>query len=539
MTKTTNGITFLDFFAGIGGFRTAVERLGGKCLGFAEIDKHARQSYKALYNTEGEREWHDITQVTDTEFAELAGKVDLINAGFPCQAFSVAGKRKGFEDSRGTLFYEVARAAKAIRPKYILLENVKGLLSHDKGNTVDVIFRTLNEIGYTIDFIVLNSKHFGVPQNRERIFIMAVRDDLVTQEAWTIEGTDVVAKAKRRFSDYEGIKSFNFFVWSAQHTTVSKRLRDVLEAQVDEKFYLSDEKTAQLIEKMDDKVLVKEATRLGYAEAYPGDAEAYPGDAVNMAQPNSKTRRGRVGREMANTLLTGQEQAVIVENTQVVADLNHYSQEALNRIYGINGQSPTIDTMQGGGREPKIAEPVEVRATLTPDRAEKRQNGRRFKENDEPMFTLTAQDKHGVLIAQQEALAIAKTFMQSDDDISVKVMDNLNLRPHRNDPSKSGVRSLTLVAHEENESNTLTTAHEPKVYGRSTNYRIRKLTPLECWRLQGFSDEQHQKAVDAGVSNSQRYKQAGNSVTVNVIEAIVTQLIALDHTNQNESTEVA
>ncbi len=353
----------------------------------------------------------------------------------------------------------MARAAKAIRPNYILLENVKGLLSHDKGNTVDVIFRTLNEIGYTIDFTVLNSKHFGVPQNRERIFIMAVRDDLVTQEAWNIEGTGVVAKAKRRFSGYENIKSFNFFGWSAQHTTVSKRLRDVLEAQVDEKFYLSDEKTAQLIEKSQ-------------------------------------------GTEFTQT-------------TQVVADLNHYSQEALNRIYGVNGQAPTIDTMQGGGREPKIAEPTieclnvwkddgkqtrmqdrvyasdgisvaltsfcsrlnttfpEVRATLTPDRVEKRQQGRRFKENDEAAFTVNCVDRHGVMI------------------------------------------------------------------GTQPNYRIRKLTVLECWRLQGFSDEQHQKAVDAGVSNSQRYKQAGNSVTVNVIEAIVTQLIALDGAIQNESTEVA
>jgi len=454
LTKNTNGITFLDFFAGIGGFRTAVERLGGKCLGFAEIDKHARQSYKALYNTEGEREWHDITQVTDTEFAELAGKVDLINAGFPCQAFSVAGKRQGFEDSRGTLFYEVARAAKAIRPKYILLENVKGLLSHDKGNTVDVIFRTLNEIGYTIDFTVLNSKHFGVPQNRERIFIMAVRDDLVTQEAWNIEGTGVVAKAKRRFSGYEGIKSFNFFVWSAQHTTVSKRLRDVLEAQVAEKFYLSDEKTAQLVEKIQD--------------------------------------------------------TEFVQTTQVGDDLNHYSQEALNRIYGINGQSPTIDTMQGGGREPKIAEPIEVRATLTPDRAEKRQNGRRFKENDEPMFTLTAQDKHGVLF-----------------EVRATALQNANMQGRR------------IKTNDEPSFTVSATDRHGVTIGIQPNYRIRKLTPLECWRLQGFSDEQHQKAVDAGVSNSQRYKQAGNSVTINVIEAVVTQLIALDGTIQNESTEVA
>lgn len=372
----TKQITFLDFFAGIGGFRTAVERLGGKCLGFAEIDKHARQSYKALYNTNGEREWHDITQVTDEEFAELSGQVDLITAGFPCQAFSVAGKRQGLEDSRGTLFYEVARAAKAVRPKYILLENVKGLLSHDKGNTVDVFFRVLNEIGYTIDFAVLNSKYFEVPQNRDRIYITAVRGDLVTQEAWNIEGTGVVAKAKRRFSGYDGIKSFNFFGWSAQHTTVSKQLRDVLEPSVPGDYYYR-QPFEGFLYTGDNHVAVKEATIRGCAEAYRGDS-------INTAQPKSKTRRGRVGRQIANTLVTGREQAVVL------------------------------------------------------------------------------------------------------DDL-----------------------------------------------------RVRYLTTLESWRLQGFSDEQHQKAVDAGMSTSQRYKQAGNSVTVNVIEAIVTQLIAIDASQENETTEVA
>lgn len=406
----TKQITFLDFFAGIGGFRTAVERLGGKCLGFAEIDKHARQSYKALYNTVGEREWHDITQVTDAEFAELAGQVDLINAGFPCQAFSVAGKRQGFEDSRGTLFYEVARAAKAINPKYILLENVKGLLSHDKGNTVDVIFRTLNEIGYTIDFTVLNSKYFGVPQNRERIFIMAVRDDLVMQEAWNIEGTGVVAKAKRRFSEYEGIKSFNFFGWSAHHTTVSKQLRDVLEAQVDEKYYLSDEKTAKMIDLVGGTVSDKDCI----------DSRQKSADKVRLYTDICPTLTGTETKDVKK---------IVEQKTQVVADLNYWSMDIMNRVYGVNGISPTIHTMQGGGREPKIAEPKE--------------------------------------------------------------------------------------------------------------FRVRKLTPLECWRLQGFSDDQHQKAVDAGVSNSQRYKQAGNSVTVNVIEAIVTQLIALNAIQENETTEVA
>lgn len=429
-------LRYLDFFAGIGGFHSAFERVGWECVGFCEIDKFARQSYKAIHNVEGAKEWHDITTVTDEEFATLRGQVDVIAGGFPCQAFSVAGKRGGFEDSRGTLFFEVARAAKAIKPKYLVLENVKGLLSHDKGNTVDVILRTLNELGYTVDFEVLNTKFFGVPQNRERIFIVAVRDDLVAQEAWNIVGSGVVAKAKKRFSGAAGVKSFNFFGWASAYDVVGAKLRDVLETEVDAKYYLSDERTANLIEK----------------------------SATNQSI------------------------------TQVVADLNHYSQESLNRVYGIDGQAPTINTMQGGGRE--------------------------------PMFTLTAQDKHGVMFAKQEVLAIAKK-RRPNDEIGISLKENGDIRPHRMDKRKSGLSEIN-VNHENNTAFTVTTSHAPKIYGSSTNYRIRKLTPLETWRLQDFTDEQFAKARAAGVSDSQLYKQAGNSVTVKVVEVIAHNLAALD-----------
>ena len=163
---------FLDLFAGIGGFRLALERAGHKCIGFCEIDKFARQTYKANFNTEGEVEWHDITKVTDGQARELRGKVDLITGGFPCQAFSVAGERRGFEDTRGTLFFEIARIAKEIEPRYLLLENVKGLLSHDKGRTFGIILNTLDELGFDCEWQLLNSKDFGVPQNRERVFIV-------------------------------------------------------------------------------------------------------------------------------------------------------------------------------------------------------------------------------------------------------------------------------------------------------------------------------------------------------------------------------
>ena len=138
---------FLDLFAGIGGFRLGLTRQGHECIGFCEIDKFARKSYKAIYETKGEIEFHDIRQVTDQDFRQLRGQVDIICGGFPCQAFSLAGRRLGFEDTRGTLFFEIARAAKQIQPRFLFLENVKGLLSHDKGETFRTILTTLDELG--------------------------------------------------------------------------------------------------------------------------------------------------------------------------------------------------------------------------------------------------------------------------------------------------------------------------------------------------------------------------------------------------------
>lgn len=123
---------FLDLFAGIGGFRLGMERAGHECIGFCEIDKFARASYKAIHDTTGEIELHDITTVSD-DFIRSIGNVDVICGGFPCQAFSIAGKRQGFEDTRGTLFFQIARFASILKPRYLFLENVKGLLHHDGG----------------------------------------------------------------------------------------------------------------------------------------------------------------------------------------------------------------------------------------------------------------------------------------------------------------------------------------------------------------------------------------------------------------------
>lgn len=162
---------FLDLFAGIGGFRLGMEAAGHECIGFCEIDKFARASYKAIHDTRGEIELHDITAVSD-ESIQSIGHVDVICGGFPCQAFSIAGNRRGFEDTRGTLFFEIARFASILKPRILVLENVKGLLSHDKGRTFETILEALDELGYNVEWQVLNSKDFGVPQNRERVFII-------------------------------------------------------------------------------------------------------------------------------------------------------------------------------------------------------------------------------------------------------------------------------------------------------------------------------------------------------------------------------
>lgn len=175
------GMKFLDLFAGIGGFRLGMESAGHECVGFCEIDKFARKSYKAIHNTEGEIELHDITRVSN-ESVRRIGSVGVICGGFPCQAFSIAGNRRGFEDTRGTLFFEIARFTSILRPKYLFLENVKGLLNHDGGATFETILRTLDELGYNVEWQVLNSKNFGVPKIESVCSLSDILEDKVPEE---------------------------------------------------------------------------------------------------------------------------------------------------------------------------------------------------------------------------------------------------------------------------------------------------------------------------------------------------------------------
>ncbi|MDK7910789.1 DNA cytosine methyltransferase [Enterococcus faecalis] len=393
---------FLDLFAGIGGFRLGMESAGHECIGFCEIDKFARTSYKAIHDTTGEVEMHDITTISD-EFIWGIGSVDVICGGFPCQAFSIAGKRKGFEDTRGTLFFEIARFASILRPRYLFLENVKGLLNHEGGATFETILRALDELGYDVEWQVLNSKDY-VPQNRERVFIIGHLRGERTRKVFPFE-------RKNGTTVKNNIKPINN----------SKKTRELLNFDSTNRFY-----------------------------------------DVNGISP------------CLNTMQGGDREPKIA----VVGNVNPSGSGMNGQVYSSNGLAPTLTTNKGEGA--KIAIPV-----LTPDRVEKRQNGRRFKDDGEEMFTLTAQDKHGVAIIQ-------KSRGYNDGGI-YKV-------------------APTVTSNSWHENNFL-----------KDSIRIRKLTPRECWRLQGFPDWAFDKAKEVN-SDSQLYKQAGNSVTVPVIADIVSRL---------------
>ncbi|MEG3322249.1 DNA (cytosine-5-)-methyltransferase [Streptococcus suis] len=389
---------FLDLFAGIGGFRLGMERAGHECVGFCEIDQFARKSYKAIHNTEGEFEFHDITRVTD-ESVRGIGCVDVICGGFPCQAFSIAGKRAGFEDTRGTLFFEIARFASILRPKYLFLENVTGLLNHDNGNTFETILGALDELGYDAEWQVFNSKNFGVPQNRERVFIIGHLRGSGGRAIFPFGGGDKEIGSLQgqstntitaRYGEAQGSGSY---IIEGQQPKIIQRGHGYNQG--------GEHDTAPTLTsnswQENNLLAIKEATTKGYSEATVGDS-------INLSHPNSATRRGRVGKQMANTLLTGEEQGVVV--------YDFYNRK-----------------------------------------------------------------------------------------------------------TKDEVGTLTASGHQGNT--------KAGTFGILDGIRIRKLTPRECWMLQGFPDWAFDRA-QAVNSNSQLYKQAGNSVTVNVIEAIARKLEETD-----------
>jgi len=185
-----SGLKFFDLFAGVGGFRLGMERAGHECVGSCEWDKYARETYK-----KGFGHYPQYNDAKDLQPSTLP-YFDVLCAGFPCQAFSVAGQRLGFQDTRGTVFFEIARIAKIKRPRYLFLENVKGLLNHEGGKTFRTILSTLDEMGYDVEWQLLNSKYF-VPQNRERVFIIGHSRGERTRQVFPVGDYDEKADEKQ------------------------------------------------------------------------------------------------------------------------------------------------------------------------------------------------------------------------------------------------------------------------------------------------------------------------------------------------------
>lgn len=428
-------IKFFDIFAGIGGFRSGLETLDGfECVGYCEIDRYARQAYEAMYNTGGEIYFDDARKIIPEQLPDF----DLITGGFPCQSFSIAGARKGFNDTRGTLFFEIARIAAVKRPKYLFLENVPGLLNHNKGRTFETILNTLDELGYDVCWQILNSKNFGVPQSRNRVYIVGYLRGKCAGEVLSFTQTSRKTLIQRK-SGGQGRRIYSSQGLSCTLTSGSGGF--------------GGHSGLYLIENIKECELpIKSKTELGYQIAYPGDS-------IDIAFLEINSRRGRVGSQIAHTLTTVPTQSVFCllkddENraghSQLMRDVKLIEK---NKLPNTENCVHFIDM----NPDPKL---TEIARCIT---ARQDSGVSNHKAEHSGVF-----EENRNIFCNDEKFAVA--FVESNGEVHIG--------------------------------------------------RIRKLTPRECWRLQGFTDEQFDKAKKTGLSDSRLYKMAGNAVTVNVISEI-------------------
>lgn len=442
---------------GIGSPEMAIRNLGieHEIVFGCEIDKYARQTYLENFNP-----GFMVDDMTKCDWEDEKYYSDLFIGGIPCQAFSLAGKRLGELDPRGLLFFDFYRYVKNQKPKYFIIENVKGLLSDNDGNTfqnwINLLGQSVNgdqfmfphedSLMYNLHWQVLNTKDYGLPQNRERVFLIGIRNDLP-----------------------------NSFVFP-KGVPLKLRLKDILENEVDEKYYLSEKLIQGFIShtekhkakgngfefKSTDGNCISKAitTRAGtrvddnYLKVPSATASGYEiateGDSINLEHPNSETRRGRVGKQVAQTLTTSCNQRVMI-----------------GAMRGRNPENPSDRTT----------------GAPTQQMLEINENG----------------TSNCLTSVQKDNLVVSYT------GIAVHPLS----------------KKLEFEGFKDGNSPALlaTDYKAPKCIQYS-DYRIRKLTPLECFRLQGFPD-----SYKKPVSNSQLYKQAGNSISVPVIQAILKNLL--------------
>ena len=450
----------IELFAGIGACSTALKRLGKdiEIVDAVEIDKYAMASFNAIHGTNFETQ--DIT-VWDKDFKDI----DLITHGSPCQDFSVAGKQAGGDIGSGTrssLMYETIRIVGKIRPKYVLWENVKNILSKKHKHNFDAYLEAMERLGYKSYYQVLNAKDYGIPQNRERVYTISIRNDLnqsyefELQEKSSNKVIEHNAKAKHQqdlIQDEDGlcrcipagthgstphllktvVRNFEF----PPKENLELKLKDLLEDEVDEKYYLQDTK----VDKIVNSDFVQEKKRIQE-------------------------------KDVCDTLLARDyKDPKCVQVANLSGGKWDKINESCRRVYSEEGISPTIHTCQGGNTEPKVA-------TYSP------YVNKKYNEFAE---------KKGYIPEQFNPYNCSE----------IK-----NIAPAQTTQCGSTASSATVLL--------------------KNNLRIRKLTPKECWRLMGFSDEDFEKAKAIPMSNTQLYKQAGNSICVPVLEKIFKNLFKED-----------
>lgn len=406
-------LTFIDLFAGVGMARMGMEQAGFKCVYTCEFDKHKRKEYEIIHGNIPEG-----CDIRDVRAVDIP-RADVWFFGAPCQDFSLAGLRKGLGGDRSSLIGEVFRLIEEKaedKPEWLVYENVKGMLNTNDGWDFLSILLAMDGLGYDVEWQTLNTKDFGIPQNRERVYTIGHLRKCgskqilpITKDSGQIDKLGEQINSNTITARYGNALSNGTYIIEGNECEQTG-INQVASLNSDKRFnpnqyrvYGTDGLSPCLNTAQgggrEPHVLVKSATMGGYEKATIGDS-------INLAFPDSTTRRGRVGKEVAQTLDRSCNQGVI------------------------------------------------VKACITPDRVEKRQNGRRFKEDGEPMFTLTKQDIHGVFIQDGE------------------------------------------------------------------EYVIRKLTPKECMRLQGVPDEYTDRLIQAGISDSQIYKAAGDGLSVPIAKEI-------------------
>ena len=488
-------LKLLSLFSGIGAFEKALDNLevDYELVNFCEFDKYAVKSYCAIHSVDESKNLGDVTKVDETK---LPKDLDILTYGFPCQDISLAGKQKGLFNEDGTqtrsgLFFEALRIIEHCQPKVAIAENVKNLVSKKFNAQFQVVLASLDSAGYNSYWAVLNAKDFGIPQNRERVFIVSIRKDIDTGK-------------------------FEF----PEPFPLEKRLKDLLEEVVDEKYYLSDKMMDYIT-----TITEKNKTR-GNGNVYaPSDPEGV-----------SKTITTKEGQRVKDNFI---EEPQLKQVGQMYGTEREPNPQA-GRVYDADGISPTMDTCSGGNRMPKVlvreatkkgyAEAYEGDSINLEQPNSTTRRGRVGKQMAQTLNTTAY--LQGVVVGEPLAYDEQNKYIRKDGCVGTIMTDGSS--PKKNsriiepvNPMPDGTcRTIKNQYYKTSQAN-FDRSSTFGATGVTNGLRIRKLTPKECFRLMGFDDESFHKA-EAVNSNTQLYKQAGNSIVVDVLEELFCMMLDED-----------